>query len=231
MFEHISEIHCSLKLFNSNLILNSALKFLYSHFIDETTEAWGYSLIYAPLMETFQTKGHMWKCEVKEMWWEWYMTNPCLVYKHGRKMDWAEAMRWEGWCMWDFSGNVKDLGHQSLWFENITLVTQHNCLEEMSGWKDARILQMFWEMMMMEMMRRRIMTVILKIIIVMGILWTPKRESSFVGDLIGRVIEISYRLPRRLMMREWRVSGWLPGFQNCSTVWKLAEGTAAATAK
>ena len=35
--------------------------------------------------------------------------------------------------MWDFSGNVKDLGHQSLWFENITLVTQHNCLEEMSG--------------------------------------------------------------------------------------------------
>ena len=61
---------------------------------------------------------------------------------------------------------------------------------------------MFWEMMMMEMMRRRIMTVILMIIIVMGILWTPKRESSFVGDLIGRVIEISYRLPRRLMMRE-----------------------------
>ena len=57
-------------------------------------------------------------------------------------------------------------------------------------------------MMMMEMMRRRIMTVILMIIIVMGILWTPKRESSFVGDLIGRVIEISYRLPRRLMMRE-----------------------------
>ena len=47
---------------------------------------------------------------------------------------------------------------------------------------------MFWEMMMMEMMRRRIMTVILMIIIVMGILWTPKRESSFVGDLIGRVI-------------------------------------------
>ena len=56
---------------------------------------------------------------------------------------------------------------------------------------------------MMEMIRRRrIMTMILMIIIMMGILWTPKRESSFVGDLIGRVIEISYRLPRRLMMRE-----------------------------
>ena len=61
---------------------------------------------------------------------------------------------------------------------------------------------MFWEIMVMEMMRRRIMTVILMIIIVMGILWTPKRKSSFVGDLIGRVIEISYRLPRRLMMKE-----------------------------
>lgn len=35
----------------------------------------------------------------------------------------------------------------------------------------------------------------------------PKRESSFVGDLIGRVTEISYRLPRRLMMREREVSG------------------------
>ena len=63
-------------------------------------------------------------------------------------------------------------------------------------------------MMMMEMIRRRrIMTMILMIIIMMGILWTPKRESSFVGDLIGRVIEISYRLPRRLMMREREVSG------------------------
>ena len=61
---------------------------------------------------------------------------------------------------------------------------------------------MFWEIMVMEMMRRRIMTVTLMIIIVMGILWTPKRKSSFVGDLIGRVIEISYRLPRRLMMKE-----------------------------
>ena len=61
---------------------------------------------------------------------------------------------------------------------------------------------------MMEMIRRRrIMTMILMIIIMMGILWTPKRESSFVGDLIGRVIEISYRLPRRLMMREREVSG------------------------
>ena len=35
----------------------------------------------------------------------------------------------------------------------------------------------------------------------------PKRESSFVDDLIGRVTEISYRLPRRLMMREREVSG------------------------
>ena len=35
--------------------------------------------------------------------------------------------------MWGFPGNVKDLGHQPLWFESIILVTQNNCVEEMSG--------------------------------------------------------------------------------------------------
>lgn len=46
--------------------------------------------------------------------------------------------------MQDFLGNVKNPGLQALCFENITLATLKNSLEEMDGLKDSKQLQKSW---------------------------------------------------------------------------------------